>query len=632
MVHDLRLSGDSMDHKARQSEIEAAAVTRGDVRQRRNFAGAVAGIIAAAFLVRLAYLYQIENLPFFYHLVGDAKSYWEWSGRIASGDWLGAEAFYQAPAYPYFLALVRAVVGDDLWRVRVVQIALGSIACGLLALAGRRFISPRAGLWSGAIMALYGPAVFFDGLIQKANLSPLLMAAVLGLLGWRSTHRGRSGYRAWTALVAGVLLGLLALTTEQALLLLPVVLVWCSMGASGGGSSLGEKIGSHGKDGGDKPRGSPGRFMPALVLLLGCGVVLGAVAWRNHRVGGVWAITTVQAGPNFYIGNHEGATGRYVPLRPGRETPEFERRDAVELAQASAGVPLSASEVSSYWFRRAWAFIRHQPMRWLRMIAYKWALVWNAYEIPDTESHTLYSHFSWLLGVCGKLNHFGVLCPLAAAGIVVTAPRWRALWMLYAMLFVLAAGVAAFYVFGRYRFPLVPVLALFAGAGAAEIYRLVQSRAWRGGDKPRRSVVMLIVVVLVALATNLRINPEARLDAMAYANLGAVLGQQGSYDSAIYFLNKAVQGAPDSVEAHFNLGMARRLSGDREGALRSFRHVQAIDPQRMEVDFQLGRLYEESGQADDAVRHYQRALEIDAKDEEARARLQGLLSPTTNGD
>ena len=39
-----------------------------------------------------------------------------------------------------------------------------------------------------------------------------------------------------------------------------------------------------------------------------------------------------QFGTNFYIGNHEGATGQYIPLRPDRGTPEYERDDATALA------------------------------------------------------------------------------------------------------------------------------------------------------------------------------------------------------------------------------------------------------------------------------------------------------------
>ena len=50
------------------------------------------------------------------------------------------------------------------------------------------------------------------------------------------------------------------------------------------------------------------------------------------------------------------------------------------------------------------------------------------------------------------------------------------LWILYAMLVAYAASVALFYVFARYRYPLVPLLVLFAAAGIVELPVLVAAR------------------------------------------------------------------------------------------------------------------------------------------------------------
>jgi hypothetical protein len=50
------------------------------------------------------------------------------------------------------------------------------------ARAGARFVSERAGWLAGILLALYAPAVFFDGLLQKASLDLLLMSALLWLV------------------------------------------------------------------------------------------------------------------------------------------------------------------------------------------------------------------------------------------------------------------------------------------------------------------------------------------------------------------------------------------------------------------------------------------------------------------
>src|SRR6266700_3833284 len=79
------------------------------------------GVWLAAFGVRLLYLWQIRDAPFFDLRIGDAQAYHEWAKRIAAGDWLGQGVFYQAPLYPYFLAIVYRIFGDSILPVRLVQ-------------------------------------------------------------------------------------------------------------------------------------------------------------------------------------------------------------------------------------------------------------------------------------------------------------------------------------------------------------------------------------------------------------------------------------------------------------------------------------------------------------------------------
>src|SRR5262249_34548281 len=124
-------------------------------------------IFFVALTVRLVYLWQIHDSPFFSTLMGDARAYDAWAQRIAGGDWIGRDVFYQAPLYPYALGVLYAIAGRSLVVVRICQAVLGSIACGLLGAATARLFTPRTGLGAGLLLALYAPAIFFDGLLQK---------------------------------------------------------------------------------------------------------------------------------------------------------------------------------------------------------------------------------------------------------------------------------------------------------------------------------------------------------------------------------------------------------------------------------------------------------------------------------
>src|SRR5262245_30013793 len=76
-----------------------------------GFAAPAAVVFAVAFAVRLTHVLQIRGAPFFAILMGDARGYDAWAQRIAGGEWIGRDVFYQAPLYPYFLATIYSVGG-----------------------------------------------------------------------------------------------------------------------------------------------------------------------------------------------------------------------------------------------------------------------------------------------------------------------------------------------------------------------------------------------------------------------------------------------------------------------------------------------------------------------------------------
>jgi tetratricopeptide (TPR) repeat protein len=563
---------------------------------------ALVAVAVIAMLVRVVYLWQIQTIPFFRHPVGDAASYLTWAADIAAGDWTGNEVFYQAPAYPYFLAALAWLTGGGPWAIRLMQCLLGSLACAGVAVAGWRFFGRNAGLTAGVLLAAYGPAVFFDGLIQKASLGMTLMASLLVLLSG-SSH-ATTGYRAarWGGI--GIVLGLLALTRENALLLIAPIALWLFLR---GGRLQWSK-----------------RALSTLLFVVGLCLMLVPVGLRNYRVGGEFAITTVQAGPNFYIGNSEQATGRYVPLVRGHESPPFERADAEALAAEALGRSLDPGDVSRYWWEKSFAFIRAEPGRWVALLCQKWLLLWNAYEIPDTESYGLYREWSPVLAMLGAVNHFGVLCPLAAVGLVLTWQRRRELWLLYALIVTIAVGVAVFYVVGRYRYPLVPILAMFAGAGLAQAYAAVRGFSARSVAWPLGAGLVAAVVV------NWPMNPVRAHTALAYGNVGAVLAQEGKLVEATHFFELAVQGAPESAEAHYNLAVALATQERYAEAVPHYRATLDIEPGALHANYNFGVTLESLGRLAEAADQYRQALIADPEDAAARAGLARVSAPATN--
>jgi len=624
---------------------------------RGRFAGRAWPIIAVAGLAgiaRAAHCVITRDVIWRTQLVGDASGYFKWAKAIADSAPTSAEPFYQAPLYPYVLAGVMRVFGESWTAIAGVQCVLGSAAAGLLCLVTWRLFGRAAGLLAGIMLALYAPAIHFDTIVQKTSVANFLVCALLSLMTsgcHQADGRGEvsgapvSGVVTGAAakprrraavlvLLTGLTAGMACLTRENLLVWLPLLAIWAATAnpeSIGNGASAparaGAGFGSR-MDTGSRARG-------LAIYLAGLAVIFGPVVVRNHSVSGEWTLSTFQGGSNFYIGNHAGATGLYEPLVAGHETPEFERRDAVRLAEEGLGRPLSGKEVSGYWRGRAMEDIAADPIGWLRLMGRKALLVLNEYEVADAESQYVYAESSPVLRALGSVWHLGVLLPAAAMGIAVTWPRRGELWIYYALAGAAGLSVAVFYVMARYRFTLVPLLVPFAAVGVLEVFRVLFKRRGRLGGgvaKPNgvsgqrfvRLAGLAAVAGVSAIVANWPILDERRLDGMARMNLGVAYAQAGDVESAIPWFRQAVSGNPGSAEPNNNLAMGLALTGAFAEAIPHYRAALAAVPTLVGVNFNLGVALERVGRLDEAIVQYRRALELDPSDAQAKEAVERL--------
>jgi tetratricopeptide (TPR) repeat protein len=604
------------------------------MKRLRHQAFAAVLIFAVAAAVRLVHVAQIRHAPFFTTLMGDARGYDAWAMRVANGDWFGGEVFYQAPLYPYFLGVIYATFGRDLLLVRIIQALVGAASCALLGLAAARLFSPRAGLVAGLALGLYAPAIFFDGLMQKSVLDVFFVCLSLWLMSriipardgdsarstasansvgsgfpppLAETHGGRrrgapkrqrreGGSWTWDWLLLGLAMGALALTRENAMVFIAVIIVWALVGA-------------------ERVRVKANGLRAAAAFVLGLALVLVPVAFRNYAVGGGFYVTTSQMGPNFFIGNNPRSDGTYMSLRFGRGAPEYERQDATELAEHALGRSLMPSEVSSYWTNRALGFITSQPGAWLRLMGRKFLLLWNADEMLDTESQETYAEWSWPLKYGAWIGHFGVLVPLAVLGMWAAWPERRRFWVFYAMTFAYALSVMAFYVFARYRFPLVPLLILFAATGVMSLpgiatsLRVARSRQLSPDLSSLRPVWLPAALVIgVAVGTNWPVLSKPLMQAITENNLAVAFQEDGRLDDALTHYRRALDFKPDYAPAHNNMGAALRAKGELDEAVASYQRALNVQPDYADAHYNLANALLDGNRPQDAAAHFRLAL------------------------
>jgi len=496
-----------------------------------------AAVLALALIVRVAFLIQLRGTILFDKQQGDAQLHYNMAREIAGGDWLGQRVFYLAPLYPYFVAAIFATAGTSVLAVALVQVALSTLEVWIIMTIGRKLFGPAVGTTAGCMAACYGPFVFYTGFLLKETLGLVLLDGFVLLAVWL-VQRGRW----WCSVFPGLLFGLASLVRPNLLPVAMVVALWLWF----------------------QSRGVSWARQASAILLFAAGVSIAVlpVAWRNYGVGKEWVLISAHGGHNFFIGNRPGATGLYDPLRSGGgQTPYDEEHDAREIAELATGKSLRASAVSAYWYARGWREVCKDPGNFVRVTLRKLALFWNDYEIPD------FQDFYFLRRECPVLwlapLTVGLAAPLAVWGIVVSRRRWRDCLLLYLLIVGVLVTVIPFFIFARYRLPVVPTVLLFAAVGVTSIGQQIMARDWLG-LRPA-----IACVVAVAVVVNWPLYRPIDFLATSYFNIGGLYRDAGRTLEAESAWAEAVRLNADYRKPHRALG---------ELYFESDRFGEAIDP------------------------------------------------------
>jgi tetratricopeptide (TPR) repeat protein len=541
---------------------------------------AASALFALALAVRLFYIHEIRSLLWFDVPLVDGASYFRIANKIAGGDLLaGHDAFWQPPLYSYFLAFLLKLAGPDMGFIYAVQAVLGALSCVLAAGIGARIGGRRAGIATGLVMALYGPLIHFDA----QPLIPVLHV-VLALGGLALLLRGAAGDVAaarrpiaWGG--AGFLWGLAAVATPNILLAVPPAAAWIAWRGVRGAGAPG------------------GRRRAVLLFLAGVTLPVAAVAVRNLVVSGEPVLISSNGGINFYIGNNPDYD-LTVRIRPGGE---FER-----LAQQPENLGVLGEAAKSRWFMaRAVDFLVHYPGAALRLYGRKALDLLAGREIPRNEDIYDYRRTSILLRALVwrfvVAFPFGLVAPLAAAGVAALFGDRKAddparsaalLLLLYAGAY--AVSILLFFPTDRYRLPIVPVLAVFAGV-------------WLGAPSAvRRSRAVLATLLLGLVAFNLdAMTPRQSWPEEEALNRAYALRVKGRLDEARVECLRAIDLNPLRIDPRNMLAVMAAEAGDREEAVTRYREVLELAPDFIDVRRSLGEVLGALGRVEEARHEWQ---------------------------
>ncbi len=521
--------------------------------------------------------------------------------------------FFRPPGYPYFLAGLYVLTDQGHVRARFIQMIVGLASCVLAFFLGRRIFGPRAGLIFAALMSVYWLFVYFEVELQAPVLMVVLTLATLNVLA-RWVHR--TTYQ--NTFAAGVLLGLLGLVMPNTLVLAPVALVWIWW------------VGRRRKD--------PRRFRTALPgFLLGLVIAIAPATIRNYSVSGEIVPISSNAGINFYIGNNEYTDcvtanapilGQYTGL--GSWTC-FDEPAITEAVEKIVGRPLKSSEVSRFFAEKALDHIKENPGKTLELMWRKTLLFWGPAEISNNEVLHYDRADSRLLKF---LPGFPVALALAIVGFVIlfiehrrtrgskrTAGgepphRFELTVLMVAFVAAYFASYLPFFIQGRYRIPIVPVLLLFGAYGIDRVSAEFSAR------RLRTAGIWCGVFAVAYLGARLQL-AEYRPDLGMWRFLrGDAYRKQGKTELARREFSKAVESSdkPNAL-AYNNLGVALDQLGRQAEAVEPFEKAIGINPNFLDARRNLVSVLLRMNRADEAYGQLVEIVRLDPKDAVARSNL-----------
>ena len=511
-------------------------------------------------IVRAVYLIQFVRSPMFGYLRADQRYYFQWAQEIAAGHWLGKEVFEQAPLYPYLLGIAFSIVGERIVLVLMAQLLLGALSCALLYKCGERLFGKPTGVVAGLLMATYGPELFYEGMILKSFLSPVLTTVALyAALCYRDRQQAS---RLW---LIGAAVGLACLEREcHILLMLPItVWIWQTPLPSLSGMKT--------------------RFSRLCQLAVGFGLMLVPSTLHNFTVGGQFVAVTAGGGEVFYIAHGADAKGFYSAPQFVTGNPFLEHEDFRREAERRTGQKLTRGESSRFWFGEAKRSVLANPMRTLRLTGEKFVILFNDYEVPDGENFTVTRRFVSLLKV---LPTFAWIGGLGLVGIAVSLLRIRSAWLVVAFAGIHAFTVLLLYNFGRFRIGMMPPWILLAAAALTWVISPSQTRSLKSVSLKLASILSVGLISLVMFRYPFGNLPPGHLAAqeIATADLAMIGGNPKlaapAYERVIEIYSGFDRRVPKisrlMTQSHLGLASIHRENGDLNSAARHLKDARSL--------------------------------------------------------
>jgi tetratricopeptide (TPR) repeat protein len=539
-----------------------------------------------ALLLRLIFLIEFSHVPLFDTPVMDPTYHHEWAQHIASGQSFVEGPFFRAPLYPYLLGAVYFIFGDGPWAPRILQILLGSLSALLTFFIALRVFNLKTARVAGVIVAMAGTLIFYDGQL----LIPTL-AIWLDLFGVYLLLEGLDRKQWWWYALSGLITGLSAIARPTILLFAVVAVFWLLLRR--------QKL-----------------LKSVAIYILALIIPMIPVTIYNWAVSGQFVPIATYGGLNFYIGNNLTSDGATAKIPGARQDWWGMMEDSEKIADEESGEKLNEFEQSSFWLNKTFDEIIDNPGHFIGLLGRKFLLLINGQELSNNFDLYFFAHQTTILRLLmwHALVYFpwGLVMPLAVCGLVL-APLWkRNILLLFLFICSYVLAVVLFFVTARYRLPLFPILAIFAGYALTQCWSVLRRKGLGGITTP---LVILLVMLVVCNVDFLGYSGSS--EAQGLHALASVYVKRGDDATAARYYRQALAADPTLTQASNDLAVLYLRHGETDQAIRLLKRAVTLAPGNVLIRLNLADCYNREGYPDSARAQLRIVLRKDPKSVEA---------------
>lgn len=392
-------------------------------------------ILLVALVLRVLAALMLGNDVSGFSGAHDEISYSALGHRFAEGDgltfpedwypWIAADApqSYYSASMSLMLGLIYMAFGYQPVIARLIMGLLSTAIVGLLYLLTRRLFNERVALFTAAIAAVYGYLIFYG--VTLVTETPFIFGLLIALYLCYEIVEDPSPAK-WIAL--GLALAVTVLFRMAVVFFIPFLLAWVFY---------------------RQARYRIYVLLPVITIIL----AVMPFTIRNYTLWGQFELLETQFGHVFWNGNHPDHNGDFHPFKV------FPIPDEVLALD-------NDSKITKALLAKGIENVLNDPGHFIMLTITRLREFFKFWPTADSSA----------LANLIRVFSFGLLWPVALAGIVFSLRQWRSLSPLWLFMLLHTGVYASSWTMIRYRVPLDAILVIFAGLAVAVLAEVVLAR------------------------------------------------------------------------------------------------------------------------------------------------------------